>query len=77
MATKYTSIEPIQKKEKTVFRSVIESNFKITNTTASPESYDNVLHIGYDIFYEDVFKCWNESINSFVLYFGTKGNEFD
>lgn len=43
----------------------------------TPKNYDNVIFIGHDSLYGDVFKCYYNDPNHFVLCFGEKGDEFD
>ena len=53
------------------------SDFEVEKTSDKPENYDNVLHIGKDVDYGDVFKVWNNSNpNDFIIFFGEKGDEF-
>ena len=74
--TKFTSLEKKEKKVGTKFYSFLYDNVKETTDT-TPCDYDNVLHIGFDTKYGDVFKCWDDDSGEFSLYFGIKGNEFD
>ena len=76
--TKFTSLENREVKVKTKFTHAIVNKKVIEVTEARPSDYDNVLHIGKDEEYGDVFKCWNDKWETtFVLLFGVKGNEFD
>lgn len=50
----------------------------IENDNERPSKWDNILHIGTDKYYGDVFKCWdNGNENNFTIYFGVKGDEFE
>ena len=62
----------------TVFTHYINKNMEIKSKPSYQATYyENVLHIGCDKDYTDVFKCWNKDPNCFVIYFGTKGDEFN
>ena len=61
--------------KETVFTSFVGLD-SIVRSTLKPSDYKNVLHIGYDRHYGDVFKCWDNNINEFTLFFGTAGDEF-
>ena len=75
--TNYTSIEGSEESVKTVFTHIVENDLSISKSTCPPSSYDNVMHIGSDSAYGDVFKAWDDdSKGDFSLYFGTKGDEF-
>ena len=75
METKFTSLGDTKESTKTVFTSVVGVNL-IHPVKHTPSDYENALHIGFDNFYGDVFKCWNNDINKFTIYFGTAGDEF-
>ena len=78
MVTKFISLENKKESKKTVFKKYITSNSSVEKAISEPSCYDNVLHIGYDKDYGDVFKAWNDnSPNDFVIYFGAKGDEFE
>ena len=64
-------------KKETVFMYCVNSSLKIVEVSRlKPKNYENVLHIGYDNNYKDVFKAWNDKEHEFTIYFGTKGDEF-
>ena len=74
--TKFTSLSKKEKLE-TKFRYIL-CDGSLSLTSAKPSTYDNVLYIGYDEDYGDVFKCWDDGlVDGFVLFFGVKGDEFD
>ena len=77
--TKFTSLDQKVNK-KTVFEKVVDvgtDGLLIKNTTETINAYDNVLYIGYDLHYGDVFKCWlDDDEADFTLFFGRKGTEF-
>lgn len=76
--TKFTTLEKKTKKRETVFKKLITSDLEILSTNYKPTDFDNVLHIGNDECYGDVFKAWNKSReNDFIIYFGKAGDEFD
>lgn len=76
--TKFTTIEKKVKERKTIFKKFVSSDFKISTTNDKPTDFDNVLHIGNDECYGDVFKTWdNGAENDFTIYFGKAGNEFN
>lgn len=79
MKTKFMTLEREKKEtKKTKFTHVISSKTEIEETNVFyPTSFDNVLWIGFNNFYGDVFKAWdNGRENNFVIYFGEKGDEF-
>ena len=77
--TKYLTInghEPKGERE-TQFRKAIELD-RIETAGADPENWDNVMWLGYNSVYGDVFKAWdNGSEDDFCIYFGIKGDEFN
>lgn len=75
--TKYSTLNNKKKGKKTVFKRAVNTTLQISDTQVTPQDYKNVLHLGYDMNYKDVFKCWDENPNSFVIVFGEKGDEFD
>ena len=87
--TKFTSLESTKEKKKTVFTKclILGSVYDLNSMTLEedtsennlPLNFDNVLHIGFDNHYGDMFKCWNgngDGRGSFAIYFGEKGDEF-
>lgn len=78
MATKFMTLDGKEKKKETVFTHYIDSCKELSECYSSPKDWANVLHIGYDVDYGDVFKCWDYAdTNHFGIYFGVKGDEFD
>ena len=77
--TKFISIDKdTQEKKETVFTHSIQSTLKdIIEVNIKATEYKNVMHLGYDNIYKDVFKAWDNNPNNFTLFFGTKGNEFN
>jgi len=77
----------------TKFMTLNEGKTKVENTTSfdkqlwngrieiseyTPDNFDNVLFLGNDGDYGDVFKAWNnESPEAFWIFFGEKGDEFN
>ena len=77
MSTNFMSLDgKVKESKETTFTKVLRVS-EVGGTAVTPKSYENVLHIGYDGCYGDVFKCWNDNINYFTLYFGTKADEFN
>ena len=78
MATKFTSLDDNKEGKKTVFTKAVMKNLTINGTISQPDDFDNILHIGFDKYYGDVFKCWcnKDNVNEFIIYFGTAGDEF-
>ena len=81
MKTKFITLGKTSKIFKeTIFTHYIISGLTVCEgPTCTVNNFENVLHIGYDKRYGDVFKCWdNDDIpNNFTIYFGTKGDEFN
>jgi len=78
--TKYTTLENKESKpiNRTEFYSRVGTSSIDVSPIENPYGYDNVIHIGSDKFYGDVFKAWNDGEeNDFVLFFGEKGDEFN
>lgn len=79
MATKFTTLSSETKKlVKTVFTSYItfEKKISVTDDRQTPDSYDNVLYLGHDGIYGDVFKAWYDDDDNFFIFFGIAGDEF-
>jgi hypothetical protein len=78
MATKYTSLIQERKEvKKTVFNKIVNSKLEIEEAISTPEQYNNVLYLGKDKDYGDVFKAWdNNTDENFTIFFGVKGDEF-
>ena len=80
MATKFISLDNLQPvKKQTKFTHYVDKDKQISSTPlVTPSEYDNVLHIGTDEEYGDVFKAWDDGEkNNFIIYFGVKGDEFE
>lgn len=77
MATNFTMLySNKQEPKKTVFKKHVNSDLVIINSIFSVDEYKNVLHIGNDKYYGDVFKAWDDDENDFWIFFGTAGDEF-
>lgn len=63
--------------KKTVFKTLLDDSFKIVDASKQPENYSNVLFLGHDESYGDLFKAWDDDKNDFAIYFGEKGDEFN
>ena len=69
---------PVEKNKKTIFKRMVSvSGQPGVSFTSQPENYNNVMFIGHDPGYGDVFKAWDDHSSYFILYFGEKGNEFN
>lgn len=67
----------VKSEKKTVFKFIVDANLEVLElTNIEPEDYENVLFLGYDTDYGDVFKCWNNP-SVFAIIFGEKGDEFE
>ena len=76
METKFTSLENEERRKETYFTHFLEEDKTVGLSSLNPTHYDNCIHIGFDPFYGDVFKCWDNGQSGFTLYFGEKGDEF-
>ena len=77
MSTNFMSLnDKVKEGKETIFTKVVYNNGG-GDTIKTPKNYKNILHIGRDEWYGDIFKCWNEDINCFTLHFGIKGDEFN
>lgn len=75
MATNFMRLE--NNRKKTIFEYCLGVDMTLEDAQTQPQDWDNVLHIGEDTIYGDVFKCWNDGVNGFYIFFGKIGNEFD
>ena len=78
--TKFMTLNSVNKevKNKTVFKQILTEDLNVVNIVTVPSDWDNVLYLGYDGHYGDVFKAWNDGDScQFTLFFGTKGDEFE
>ena len=77
--TKFITLDSKEKEVKeTKFKKIVNEGLEIETSRTSTQFWDNVLHIGFDEDYGDVFKCWqNKTKNNFTIAFGEKGDEFD
>lgn len=79
--TKFMTLPQMEgeKKEtkKTVFKTLLAHDLTIGGTILTPFHWENVLFIGEDKKYGDVFKAWDSNApNDYVIFFGEKGDEF-
>lgn len=78
--TKFISL--IEKpKDKTVFTAGVNFNVKtekgcVEKTILKPTDYEEVIWLGHDKIYGDVFKAVKKD-DSFTIFFGKKGSEFN
>lgn len=78
MATKFMTLGDSKKGgKKTVFKTFLNSSFTAIKAESQPEDYTNVLFLGHDDGYGDVFKAWSDDQDNFILFFGEKGDEFN
>ena len=77
MATNFMTLNSEkQEPKKTAFEKQVDWCLTIDTTLWRPDEFKNVLHIGKDNNYGDVFKAWNDDKNDFFIFFGTAGYEF-
>ena len=78
MAAKFMTLDSLKKgkNKNTVFTHRVLTR-EIEDTSIEPGHWCNVLFIGHDEEYGDVFKCWDNNPTNFTIFFGTKGDEFD
>ena len=65
-----------QEPKKTVFKKYIGADMVFNDSSWRPDQFENVLYIGRDKAYGDVFKVWDDDENDFLIFFGTAGDEF-
>ena len=82
--TKFMKLKPMEvstDKKETRFAYVVvpkERTLSIQATLFTPSDFDNVLWIGHNHWYGDVFKVWSDvDPIKFNIFFGTKGDEFN
>jgi hypothetical protein len=75
--TKYSTIETRVKKQ-TIFKKFISADMNVKDAALSPNIYNNVVFIGHNKCYGDVFKVYDDGDeNNYTLYFGEAGDEFN
>lgn len=67
--------QSVKEQQKTVFKSFVGTT-RIEVALKHPVDYENIIHIGKDVAYGDVFIAYNDNPTSFRIYFGKAGNEF-
>ena len=60
----------------TVFNKCIPCDGEIRMAVSNPSNFSVVVYLGNDAKYGDVFKAYDNK-NSFSLFMGVKGTEFD
>lgn len=77
MATNFMTLDA-QKSEKkeTVFTHYVNGRLEIVEGGIETNNFLNILHIGCDEAYGDVFKAWCKNETKFTIAFGTAGDEF-
>jgi len=76
--TKFTSIcsNESEKKVKTVFERIVYKDATTDRfNELAPKDFTDVMFLGHDTSYGDVFKIWNKDPENFIIVFGKKGNE--
>ena len=63
--------------KKTKFTKVVINSYDVEETNTSPSEYENVVHIGRDRVYGDVFIAYDDNPNNFTIFFGEAGDEFE
>ena len=78
MATKFTSLENSKPRKQTRFTKRLNRDLTIQKVSIEGSDYENVLYIGYDTGYGHAFKAWDNGVeNSYGIFFGEKGDEFN
>ena len=62
--------------KRTTFHSLVSKQSISQIAKLSPKDYKNVVYIGNDISYGDVFIAYNDDPTAFTIYFGEAGDEF-
>ena len=63
--------------QQTVFTHMVNCYKEVEELNDKQQYWDNVLFIGHDVDYGDVFKVWDDGgENNFTICFGVKGDEF-
>lgn len=84
--TNFIKMPPIgevekKKPKKTGFTHIVYpkdfGTIKLEISKHSPCNFENILHVGKDLYYGDVFKCWNLNEDVFYIAFGEAGDEFN
>ena len=64
--------------KKTVFEKCVDTKLNVSDERTFASEFDNVVFLGNDVHYGDVFKAWNNGQeHDFIIYFGVKGSEFN
>lgn len=76
--TKFMTLDGKKKEgKKTVFNYIVGGTLEIEGAYLQPSDYNNVLFLGHDNQYGDVFRAWNNYDEEFTICFGEKGDEFN
>ena len=79
--TKYMTLDKKENPEskKTVFNLMVGSDMEIIDAPLQPDRMEEVLFLGNDESYGDVFLAYIDAKDKseFAIYFGVKGNEFN
>ena len=63
-------------KKKTTFSKLITEDFKVIEANVAANEYDNIVHLGVDKVYGDVFIAYDSNPHDFTIFFGEAGDEF-
>lgn len=74
-----TKDNSVKTPKQTVFEKYLEDDMTIKDNSdgSSVESWGTIEFIGSDLSYGDVFKAYDSNANTFTLFFGVKGDEFN
>lgn len=80
--TKYSTLNVVNEGnegKKTIFEEVVTSTKTVRKTYLRPEDMENVIFLGHDMDYGDVFLAQRLVCrpNYFAIFFGVKGDEFN
>ena len=67
--------QSVKEQQKTVFKSFVATT-RIEVAIQQPVNYKNIIHIGKDVAYGDVFIAYDDNPTNFRIYFGKAGDEF-
>ncbi len=75
--TKYTTLSGSCRQRKTIFKKRVCLDSIDNVISSTPDNYDNIVYLGNDVVYGDVFKAFDNGSNNFTIFFGDKGFEFE
>ncbi len=74
--TKFKNLKLTEGDRSTEFFEYLDAAKQIQTASVDPEDFEEVIHIGYEPDYGDVFICTSNR-ERFTILFGKKGDEFD